>query len=104
MIDIIKSIDPKFIITVIVCFLVAGWLKVDNYKLKQVKHKLRTELDKASAIIKAEQIIINEAIKKDSSALAKVDSIQILRNENDTITFRLSDIDSIRAIWANDFK
>lgn len=98
--DILKSIfSPATMFWILVMSLVVILWRRDYYKWRDERDIYKKAIKQADSIISIEQKIIYVAVLKDSTSSNKVDSIQILRNENDTINFRLSDIDSIRSLW-----
>lgn len=104
MLDFLKSLlSPKEIVIILVSLLVSGWFKSQTYSLKEEKSILMQELEQADKIITSQQTIIEAAAMLDTLANHKIDSIQTIRHETDTTTILLSDIDSLRAIWAEQF-
>lgn len=96
MIDVLKSLfSPKEIVIILISIMVSGWFGKENYSLKKEKRDLKEALARRDSIIKVERMIIKQAD-------IKIDSIQILRNENDTTTYTIS-ADSLEQLWTNEF-
>lgn len=96
MMDVLKSLfSPKEIVVILVSIMVSGWFGKQNYSLKQEKKALVRSVAKRDSIIMVERMIIKQAD-------IKIDSIQILRNENDTTTYTIS-ADSLERLWSDEF-
>ena len=94
-----KKLNIILIVLLIVAILVANFQSYNHIKNKEVLKYQIAERDKLIAHYEQVYQMADSAYKK---KFKEIDSIQHLRNENDTIVYNISS-DSIQKLWAERF-